>query len=111
MKRRVVVTGLGVVTSLGRDVETLWTRVCNGQSGVWAIQRFDTSRFRVRFGGEIRDWSTEGYLPARDAKRLDEAGQLAKLAVDAAKQARSKAMIKEATSFEQYVEALKAQRK
>ena len=65
MKRRVVVTGLGVVTSLGCQVEEFWTRVCNGESGVHPIQRFDATRFRSRFGGEIVDWSTDGYIDAQ----------------------------------------------
>ncbi len=46
MKRRVVVTGLGVVTSLGCRVEELWTRLCNGESGVHSIRLFDASSFR-----------------------------------------------------------------
>ena len=53
MKRRVVVTGLGAVTSLGCKVDELWTRICNGESGVGPLTRFDASQFRVRFGGEI----------------------------------------------------------
>ena len=61
MNRRVVVTGLGVVTSLGCKVEELWRRLCNGESGIHPIERFDCSRFRSRFGGEIKNWSTEGW--------------------------------------------------
>lgn len=82
--RRVVVTGLGVVTSLACKVEDLWTRLCNGESGVHLIERFDCARFRSRFGGEIRNWSTDGYLPAKDAKRLDRFTQYAVVgAIDA----------------------------
>lgn len=75
--RRVVVTGLGVVTSLSCKVEDLWIRLCNGESGVRLIERFDCSRFRSRFGGEISNWSTDGYLPAKEAKRLDRFTQFA----------------------------------
>src|SRR3989339_695622 len=71
MKRRVVVTGMGVVTALSRKVEDLFARLCSGESGVHTIERFDTSRFRVRFGGEIRDWSAGGYFPPKEEKRLD----------------------------------------
>jgi 3-oxoacyl-[acyl-carrier-protein] synthase II len=86
MKRRVVITGLGAVTSLSRQVEDLFARLCQGQSGVHVIQRFDTSRFRSRFGGEISDWSTDGYLPLKEAKRLDRFTQLAMVAaIDAAR--------------------------
>ncbi|NQT11993.1 MAG: beta-ketoacyl-ACP synthase II [Planctomycetes bacterium] len=87
MKRRVVVTGMGVVTSLSCEVEDLWTRVCNGESGIHLIERFDASYFRSRIGGELRDWSTEGYLPSNEAKRLDRFAQFALVgAVDAVKQ-------------------------
>ena len=86
MKRRVVVTGIGAVTSLGCRVEELWTRVCNGESGIRTLQRFDPSPFRVRIGGEILDWSTDGYLPTKEAKRLDRFAQLGLVAsVDAVK--------------------------
>jgi 3-oxoacyl-[acyl-carrier-protein] synthase II len=82
--RRVVVTGLGVVTSLACKVNELWTRLCNGESGVHMIQRFDCSRFRSRFGGEISDWSTVGYIPPKEAKRLDRFAQFAVVgAIDA----------------------------
>jgi len=77
MKRRVVVTGLGAITSLSCQVEDLWTRVCNGESGIHRIERFDVSHFRSQIGGEIRDWSTDGYLPSKDAKRLDRFAQFA----------------------------------
>ncbi len=84
MSRRVVVTGLGVVTSLSCKVEDLWVRLCKGESGVRFIQRFDCSRFRSRFGGEVSDWSTEGYLPPKEAKRLDRFTQFAVVgAIDA----------------------------
>jgi len=77
MKRRVVVTGLGAITSLSCQVEDLWTRVCNGESGVRPIVRFDASHYRSRIGGELRDWSTDGYIPGKDAKRLDRFAQFA----------------------------------
>jgi len=71
MKRRVVVTGLGVVTSLSCRVDEFWTRICEGQSGIHPIRRFDASRFRSRIAGEIADWSTDGYVPHKEGKRLD----------------------------------------
>ena len=77
MKRRVVVTGMGVVTSLGYATDELWTRVCSGESGIGPFTRFDCSMFRVRFGGEIPDWSVEGYVSHKDAKRLDRFAQFA----------------------------------
>ncbi len=88
MKRRVVVTGLGAVTSLSCQVEDLWTRICNGESGVGPIERFDVSHFRSRIGGELRDWSMEGYVPEKEAKRLDRFAQFAVVgAIDAVRDA------------------------
>jgi 3-oxoacyl-[acyl-carrier-protein] synthase II len=77
MKRRVVVTGFGAVTPLGCKVEELWARVCSGESGIRTIERFDASCFRSQIGGEIADWSTDGYLPGKEAKRLDRFTQFA----------------------------------
>jgi 3-oxoacyl-[acyl-carrier-protein] synthase II len=77
MKRRVVVTGLGAVTSLGCKVEELWARICKGESGVGMLERLVVDGYRVRFGGEIRNWSAEGYIDAKDAKRFDRFVQFA----------------------------------
>jgi 3-oxoacyl-[acyl-carrier-protein] synthase II len=71
MKRRVVITGLGAVTSLSCKVPDLWRRILAGESGVHLVRTFDTTEFKVKFGGEITDWSTDGYLPPKEAKRLD----------------------------------------
>ncbi|HEX3869414.1 MAG TPA: beta-ketoacyl-ACP synthase II [Pirellulales bacterium] len=80
MKRRVVVTGLGTVTSLSTKVEDLWQRILRGESGVFPIKSFDTTGFRVLFGGEVQDWSTNGYISAKDAKRIDRFTQFAMVA-------------------------------
>ena len=79
-QRRVVVTGLGAVTSLSTKVEDLWQRVLRGESGIGLIRTFDTSDFKVKFGGEISDWSTDGYLSPKEAKRLDRFTQFAVVA-------------------------------
>ncbi len=76
MNRRVVVTGLGAVTSLGCKVEELWPRILNGESGVHPLQTIDAAPFRSQIGGEIMDWSTDGYLDPKEAKRLDRFAQL-----------------------------------
>jgi len=87
MERRVVVTGLGVVTALGCRTEELWSRVCRGESGVRPFTLFDCSRFRARFGGEISDWSPDGYFSSKEAKRLDRFCQFALVAaIDAVRQ-------------------------
>jgi len=71
MKRRVVVTGMGAVTSLGCKVDELWARILKGESGVGPLERLDVTNYPVRFGGEIRNWSVDGYLDAKDVKRFD----------------------------------------
>ena len=84
MKRRVVVTGLGIVTALGCRVEELWTRLCNGESGISSFANIDCSQFRVKIGGEIADWTTDGYLLQKDAKHIDRFAQFALIsAIDA----------------------------
>ncbi len=55
-RRRVVITGLGCITSLGETKETLFDALCAGQSGISMIESFDTSAYPVRFGGEIKNF-------------------------------------------------------
>jgi 3-oxoacyl-[acyl-carrier-protein] synthase II len=80
MKRRVVVTGLGAVTSLSLKVEDLWKRILAGESGVHTLKSFDTSAYKVRFGGDIHDWSTDGYIDGKESKRVDRFTQFALVA-------------------------------
>ncbi len=86
MKRRVVVTGLGAVTSLSCRVDDLWNRILKGESGIHAIRLFDTAQHKVKFGGDIYDWSTGDYVSAKEAKRIDRFTQFAMVAgIDAVK--------------------------
>ena len=71
INRRVVVTGMGAVTALGLDTESTWTGVVNGKNGVRAIEHFDASAFSTRFSASLQDFSVEGYIEPRDAKRMD----------------------------------------
>ncbi len=80
MKRRVVVTGLGAVTSLSCRVADLWNRILNGESGIHAIRLFDTSGHKVKFGGDVWDWTTGEYVSAKEAKRIDRFTQFAMVA-------------------------------
>lgn len=80
MTRRVVITGLGVVSSLGCSVAEYWSRICESHSGIGPISLFDTVHHRVRFGGEVRNFSPDGYITPKDAKRLDRFTQFALVA-------------------------------
>lgn len=73
MRRRVVVTGVSVVTALGLDVSEFWDKLCAGKSGIGPLERFDCSDYKVRFGGEIKDFNAADYtnLSSRDLKRVD----------------------------------------
>ncbi len=75
MKRRVVVTGLGVVTSLSCQVDDLWNRLLKGESGIHLIRLIDTSDFQIKIGGDIPDWDPKSHLDHREAKRIDRFSQ------------------------------------
>jgi 3-oxoacyl-[acyl-carrier-protein] synthase II len=76
MKRRVAITGLGVITSLGETPEALWEGVCAGRSGISMITRWDTTKYPTRFGGECAKFNVTHYgVDTREAKRLDRFGQ------------------------------------
>lgn len=70
-QRRVVVTGLGAVTPLACDVATFWQELAGGSCGIRELTTLDTSRYKVRIGGDIPDFDPSDYLEAREAKRLD----------------------------------------
>jgi 3-oxoacyl-[acyl-carrier-protein] synthase II len=71
-KRRVVVTGLGLVSPVGSTVQSGWDAVLRGESGIAPITRFDVSAFPVRFGGAVRDFDVSQYIPPKEARRMDE---------------------------------------
>jgi 3-oxoacyl-[acyl-carrier-protein] synthase II len=77
MARRVVVTGLGTVNPLARDVRGYWDGLCNGRSGIGPIELFDTSAFKVRFGGEVKGFDPESVLDGKMARRMDRVSQFA----------------------------------
>jgi 3-oxoacyl-[acyl-carrier-protein] synthase II len=71
-KRRVVVTGLGIVSPVGSAVKAAWDAILKGESGIGPITRFDVSAFPVRFGGPVRDFDVGQYISPKDARRMDE---------------------------------------
>jgi 3-oxoacyl-[acyl-carrier-protein] synthase II len=71
-KRRVVVTGLGIVSPVGSTVPQAWENILAGNSGIGPITSFDVSAFPVRFGGAVKDFKLEEYLSSKDARKMDE---------------------------------------
>jgi 3-oxoacyl-[acyl-carrier-protein] synthase II len=71
LQRRVVVTGLGLVTPLGTGIEKNWEALMAGRSGIGAITRFDVSQFPVRIAGEVKDFNPEDWVEKRDVKKMD----------------------------------------
>jgi len=70
-RRRVVVTGLGLVTPVGNSVEESWSNILAGKSGIAPIEHFDTSGFNTRFGGSIKGFDISPYLNPKDARKMD----------------------------------------
>ena len=88
-RRRVVVTGLGLVTPLGTGVEKNWHALVAGRSGIGLVSRFDVSDFPTRIAGEVRDFVPENFIDKKDVKKMDPFIQYAvgaaKMAMDEAK--------------------------
>jgi len=70
-KRRVVVTGLGIISPVGNDVDTAWANITAGKSGIGLITHFDASTFPTRIAGEVRDFDPTQYVAAKDVKKMD----------------------------------------
>ena len=70
-RRRVVVTGLGIVSPVGNTVKEAWANITSGRSGIGAITRFDASGFPVRIAGEVRGFDVSAYLSPKEARRYD----------------------------------------
>lgn len=70
--RRVVVTGMGIVSPLGNDLATTWDGIVNGRSGIGAVTHFDASGLTTRISGEVRDFDITRWVGPKDAKKMDE---------------------------------------
>jgi 3-oxoacyl-[acyl-carrier-protein] synthase II len=77
MARRVVVTGMGVVSALGHDLNTFWSNLLAGKSGVSLIESFDVSEYPTKIAASIKDFNPEDYFERRDLKRMDRFVQFA----------------------------------
>ncbi|KAK1412166.1 hypothetical protein QVD17_33184 [Tagetes erecta] len=71
-KKRVVITGMGVVSVFGNDVDTYYDKLLAGESGIGFIDKFDVSEFPSRFAGQIRGFTSDGYIDGENDKRLDD---------------------------------------
>ncbi|KAJ7010448.1 3-oxoacyl-[acyl-carrier-protein] synthase I [Populus alba x Populus x berolinensis] len=69
-KKRVVITGMGLVSVFGSGIDTFYDKLLEGESGISLIDRFDASSFSVRFAGQIRDFSSKGYIDGKNDRRL-----------------------------------------
>ncbi len=70
-KRRVVITGLGIVSPVGNDIAAAWGSIVGGRSGIGPVTRFEVANFPTHFGGEIRNLDLEPFMSAKDARRMD----------------------------------------
>ncbi len=82
--RRVVITGMGVVTSLGESLDQFWSALCEGRSGIGPLTLFDTTEFKVKFGGQVRDWDPVARFGVKEARHLDRFAQFALAAATSA---------------------------
>src|SRR3989454_7524186 len=76
-ERRVVITGIGVITPLGNDLNVLWQNLLAGKSGIGPVTRFDTANFDSKIGGEVNDFNAEEFMPAKETRRTDRFTQYA----------------------------------
>ncbi|MBN2469317.1 MAG: beta-ketoacyl-[acyl-carrier-protein] synthase II, partial [Anaerolineae bacterium] len=83
-RRRVVITGMGILSPIGNSVDEVWQHAANGISGIDYIARFDIDDLPVKFGGEVRDFDPVELFGRRDARRMD---RITQFAVEAARQA------------------------
>jgi len=71
VKRRVVITGLGIVSPVGNDIATAWDNIVNGRSGIDRITRFDPSALTTHIAGEVKGFDIAEYIPAKEARQMD----------------------------------------
>jgi len=71
VKRRVVITGLGIVSPVGNDIPTAWDNIINGRSGITEITRFDASALNAQIAGEVKDFDISAFISAKEARQMD----------------------------------------
>jgi 3-oxoacyl-[acyl-carrier-protein] synthase II len=80
MMRRVVITGMGTVNPLATDLHTYWQRLLAGQSGIGMIELINTTEFKVKLGGEVKNWAPEKWFDSKACRRMDRFSQFAMVA-------------------------------
>ena len=70
-ERRVVVTGMGIVSPVGNTIAQAWDNISNGRSGIGPITTFDPALYNTRIAGEVRDFDPTRFVSAKDAKKMD----------------------------------------
>lgn len=71
MTRRVVVTGLGIISPVGNDIATAWSSLLAGRSGIGPVTRFDASTFPTRIAGEVKGFDVSAYMSPKEARHFD----------------------------------------
>ena len=84
MERRVVITGMGVLTPIANDLENYWHSLMNGVSGIGPVTRFDTTEYSTRIAGEVKNFNSEGIIPRKELRHLDLFSQYALYVADKA---------------------------
>ena len=77
MKQRIVVTGVGPITPIGIGKKAFWDALLAGKNGIGHITRFDATRYAAQIAGEVKDFSIDGYIDKKEAKRMDRYAQFA----------------------------------
>ena len=80
MEKRVVITGIGAITPIGKNVDETWQGILDKKCGIDNITLFDTSTFKTKFAGEVKDYNPQDYFEVKQAKRLDRSSQFAIIA-------------------------------
>ena len=70
-KRRVAITGIGILSPLGNDLASSWDGIVNGRSGIGPITHFDASAFATRIAGQVKDFDASQWIAAKDIKKMD----------------------------------------
>ncbi|HBM17495.1 MAG TPA: beta-ketoacyl-[acyl-carrier-protein] synthase II [Lentisphaeria bacterium] len=84
MERRIVITGMGVISSVGNNVNEFWDSIVSGKSGIDLVTHFDTTEFKTKMAGQVKNFDIEKYMSLKDARRLDRFCQFAIAAADEA---------------------------